>query len=181
MWYHKKKIILKNGKIVFFRSPMPLDASKMVDFLKTCASETLFILRYPEEFMETVEQEATFLEAVNTSETSMMITCIIDGEIAGNCQIIVRKNIKTKHRASVTIAIIQKYWGIGIGSAMFKEMISIAKEQRVLQLELDYIEGNERAKKLYEKMGFVQSTERENAIRLKNGQMLKEYSMIKKI
>ena len=64
---------------------------------------------------------------------------------------------------------------------MFREMIAIAKNMGVLQLELDYIEGNVRAKSLYEKMGFVQVAERPDAIRLKDGQMLKEISMIRKL
>lgn len=62
---------------------------------------------------------------------------------------------------------------------MFSEMISIAKEKGILQLEPDYMEGNERARTLYEKMGFIHVGERPDAVRLKDGTMLKEFSMIK--
>ncbi len=38
---------------------------------------------------------------------------------------------------------------------MFQEMIRIAEaREEVLQLELEFVEGNDRARRLYEKMGF---------------------------
>ena len=181
MLYQSKTISLKNGTEAYFRSPLVSDASEMMDFLKTCAFETLFILRYPEECIETAEQESNYLEGINKSETGIMLVCVIDGKIAGNCQVMFQSRIKTKHRASVAIGLLQRYWQLGIGTAMFREMIAIAKNMGVLQLELDYIEGNVRAKSLYEKMGFVQVAERPDAIRLKDGQMLKEISMIRKL
>lgn len=62
---------------------------------------------------------------------------------------------------------------------MFEEMIRISKEKGVLQMEPEVVEGNERAKGLYERMGFSVVAEKPNAIRLKDGTMLKEYFMIK--
>lgn len=179
MIYNEKKLILKDGREAVFRSPLASDAPAMLDYLKITTSETDFLLRYPEEFTVTAEQEAKYLENINASDTDIMIVCTVEGEIAGNCQLQFRKLIKMRHRATVSIALIKKYWGLGIGSAMFSEMISIAKARGVLQLELDYIEGNERAKALYEKMGFVQISERPNAFRMNDGTFLKEISMIK--
>lgn len=42
-------------------------------------------------------------------------------------------------------------------------------------MELEYVEGNDRAKRLYE----ATVAEKPNAIRLKDGTMLKEYFMVK--
>ena len=82
------------------------------------------------------------------------------------------------HRGTVMIALLQPYWGMGIGTAMFQEMIRIGRENHLMQLELDFVEGNTRAQALYEKMGFKIVAERPNAIRLRDGRLLKEYSMI---
>ena len=61
-------------------------------------------------------------------------------------------------------------------------MISIAESKPdVLLMELDYIEGNDRARRLYEKMGFCVAGVHPDAIRLKDGTLLNEYLMIKKI
>ncbi len=110
-----------------------------------------------------------------------MLVGIVDGEIAGNCQIVFNHRHKTKHRASVAITIISKYWNLGIGTAMMQKMISLAKNQGIMQMELEFIEGNKRARALYEKMGFSIVAEKPNAILLKDGTLLKEYFMVKEL
>ena len=50
-----------------------------------------------------------------------------------------------------------------------------------MQIELEFIEGNTRARALYEKMGFRVCGVRPDAIRLKDGTLLNEYIMIKKL
>lgn len=49
MLVKEKEIVLKNGQKCLLRSPKPEEAQEMLDFLKTCAFETKFLLRYPEE------------------------------------------------------------------------------------------------------------------------------------
>lgn len=181
MIYQSKNIALKNGVEAVFRSPEASDANAMNDFLKTCFSQTDFLLRYPEEWTQTEEAEAKFLESVRMSQYTLMIVCTVNGEIAGNCTLMRNGTLKTKHRASIAIGILQKYWGFGIGTAMMGEIFSVAREQGIAQLELDYVEGNERACGLYEKMGFVHVGEKPDSIRLKDGTMLREFSMIKKL
>lgn len=46
-------------------------------------------------------------------------------------------------------------------------------------VELEVIEGNQRAIGLYHKMGFVYTGEKPNAIRLEDGSSLKELMMVK--
>lgn len=181
MIYKSKEIQLKDGRTALFRSPKEEDAAKMAEYLKTAAGETNFILRYPEECTETVEEERKFLMNILESETAMMIVCEVDGAIAGNCQLMFKPRIKVRHRASVAIALLKPYWNLGIGTKLFEEMIAAAKEHGVTQLELEFIEGNTRARRLYEKMGFRIIAERPNAIRLKDGTMLKEFIMIKEL
>ena len=65
---------------------------------------------------------------------------------------------------------------------LFQELIRIAEENpNLIQLELDFIEGNNRARALYEKMGFRVTGVKPDAIRLKDGTLLNEYSMIREI
>ena len=65
---------------------------------------------------------------------------------------------------------------------MFEEMIQIAeKRDGVCQIELDFIEGNTRARRLYEKMGFRITGVKPDAIRLKDGTLVNEYMMLKRL
>lgn len=181
MIYHSKAVILKNGQSVTFRSPTSDDASQMLTFLNRIASDSDYLIRYPEECETSPEKEANLIASVCRSEYDLYITAFAENKIVGNCQLAFQKRMKTKHRASISIGILKEYRGIGLGRAMMEELISIAREHQILQLELEYIEGNDRARNLYEKMGFFCTGERPDAIRLKDGTLLKEISMMKKL
>ncbi len=181
MIFAEKKVRLKDGREAVMRSPLSSDAEQMLRYLKTTAGETDFLTRYPEECTETPEDECAFIERVNRSDTMLMIVCAVEGKLAGSCQLVWSNRIKTRHRAEVAIGLLREYWSLGIGSAMFEELIRVAREQGILQLELDYIEGNDRAKGLYEKMGFREVGVKPDAIRLKDGTMQNDISMVKKL
>ena len=128
----------------------------------------------------TYEGEKALFERLNASQEDAMLVCIVDGKVAGSCQISFHQRLKTKHRASVAIALLHEFWGQGIGTRLFQEMIEIAQRHGgILQMELEFIEGNDRARHLYEKMGFRITGVHLNAIRLKNGTLLNEYTMVR--
>ena len=65
---------------------------------------------------------------------------------------------------------------------MFEEMIQIAIERGgVSQIELEFIEGNRRARSLYEKMGFRITGVKPDAIKMKDGTFVNEYMMVKRL
>lgn len=174
---------LKDGREAVLRSPKEEDVESTLEYLVVSAGETDFILRYPEECGKyTPEGEKKLFEQKNESPNEAMIMCVVEGRVVGNCEISFFKGMKTKHRASIGIALISEYWNQGIGSKMFEEMIRIAENREgVMQIELEFVEGNARARHLYEKMGFRITGVRPNAIRLKDGTLLNEYTMIREI
>ena len=63
---------------------------------------------------------------------------------------------------------------------MFEELIQIAKKRDgVRQVELEFMEGNNRARSLYEKMGFRITGVKTDAMRMKDGTFVNEYMMMK--
>ena len=131
--------------------------------------------------LEKLREKALF-DRINASENEAMLVCLVEGKVAGNCQIALKTSIKTRHRAAVAIALLKEYWNQGIGTRMFQEMIRIAEESpNILQMELEFVEGNTRARALYEKMGFRITGVKPNAIRMKDGTLLNEYAMIREI
>lgn len=178
MIYPAKEFLLKDGRTALLRSPSPADARACLDYMRITAGETPFLLRTPEEITMTEEQEAAYLENTAASPHTMMLLCMVDGKLAGNCQINRRTKKKNAHRGSVGIAIIREFWNLGIGTAMLRELIAIAKEWGLLQLELEVIEGNTRAMALYEKLGFRTVGFTPNAIAMENGSFAKEFLMV---
>lgn len=179
MIFEEKKIVLKNGKTAIVKSPHVADAKKMINYIIKACDEAEYLMRYPEEWNFSGEQEENWVNSLRSSPNAMTITCFVDGEVVGNCEIRFRSDIKTSHRATIAIAILKDYWNLGIGSAMFKEIIIIAQKRGTEIMELEFIEGNERAKRLYEKFGFQIVSEKPNAFKLKDGSYLKEFYMQK--
>lgn len=174
---------LKDGRQAVLRSPGEEDIPGMLEYLRTSAGETEFIIRYPEECdCYTEEGERALFERCNASMGEAMIVCIVDGKLAGNCHIQFSNKIKTRHRADVAIALLKEFWNQGIGTKMFEVMIGIADSNPyVSQMELQFVEGNDRARALYEKMGFRIAGIHPNGIRLKDGTFRNEYLMIREM
>ena len=179
MEYQNKTITLKDGRTALLRAVCKEDAIPMIAYMKACYEQTPYLMRYPDEFAVTAEQEATYLERQLVSPDVLMLVCEVEGKLAGNCQLDLNRWRKTRHRGQVAIALLKDYWGLGIGTAMFEEMIEKARQEKLEQLELEVIEGNQRAIELYHKMGFVFTGEKPNAIRLEDGSSLKELMMVK--
>lgn len=175
--------VLKDGRTAWIRSPRDEDIPGVLDYLYTTAGETEFLLCYPEECAKyTPEGEKALFDRVNASDNEAMLVCLVDGKIVGYCHISWSSGIKTRHRADVSIAIIKEFWNQGIGTRLLRELISIAEENdNILQMELEFVEGNSRARALYEKMGFRITGVKPNAIRLKDGTLLNDYLMIREI
>jgi len=181
MLYPTTTITLKNGKQATFRSPCKEDAAALLDYLRKTAEETDFVLRYPDEVTMTLEQEEAFIERINQSANSYMIICLVDGKHAGNCSLQFHDKRKVCHRGEVAIALVKEFWGMGIGTFMFEEMLQLAREYGASQLELGMVDGNERGLALYRKMGFCEYGRLPNAFHQKDGTVRDEILMVRKL
>ncbi len=183
MLTEKIEFTLKDGRRAVLRNAGEDDVSGMLEYVRVTAGETEYVIRYPEECDRfTYEVEKNFIESNNANPCGAILVCIVDGKLVGNCEINWSNYIKTKHRGDVAIALLKEYWNLGIGTVMFGELIRIAESNpNLMQLELDFIEGNNRARALYEKMGFRITGIKPDAIRMKDGTLFNIISMVRKI
>lgn len=179
MIFKEKKIILKDGRTAILKSPRVEDAERLLNYIKKSCGETDFLARYPEEWNISAEQEEAWISRMRNSSDALAITCYVDGEIAGNCEITFGTSMKTAHKATVAIALLKEYWNLGIGSEMFRELVEAAEKRGVEIMELEFAEGNIRAKHLYEKFGFRVVAEKPKAFKLRDGTYLSEICMQK--
>lgn len=171
MIFDEKKILLKDGTSAVLKTPEIEDAEKQLDCIKATTVETSYFSRTIEDWNGfTVENEKEWIKGVRESDNSLVISCYIDDEIAGNCDITFKTGSKTSHRATVGISIQKKYWNIGIGTAMFTELIKAAVNHKGTEIiDLEFVDGNDRAKALYEKFGFKIVSVKPNFYKLKDG------------
>ncbi len=170
---------LKNGQTAKLVPPTADMAEEMLDYLRDISSETEFITRTATEVNETVEQETQFLENVRNADNQLMLVCLVDGKIAGNSSVRYNRKIKMRHRASLGIALREKYWNLGIGTKLMETQIAFARERGLKQVELEMVDGNERGLALYTKMGFVITGRRPDAFLMSDGTYRDEIMMTK--
>ncbi len=185
MTFEAITIHLRDGRACLLRPPKVEDAEQMFAYLHRIARETPYIINTEEDISGmgmTVESEALFLNRMLTAPDTLMIVAEVEGRVAGNCQIRFMMKRKVRHRADIGIALLQDYWGQGIGTAMFRMMEQVARNRGgIRQMELEYVEGNTRARGLYEKMGFRIVSMHPNAVRQADGSYAHSYLMVKEL
>lgn len=181
MIYKAQEFTLKNGLKVTLKSPEVSDAQKLLNFIVSVASITDYILSTPKDFegfLKDITKEEKYIDSYK--ENKDYLICVYhDGEIIGDCSLAFHRHEKDAHRATVGIAVGKEYWGLGIGSLLFEEMIKLAKnEPGIEQIELSVIANNERAKRLYTKKGFVKVGDIPHQLKLKDGSYLDGENMV---
>lgn len=180
MIFEEKKITLKDNRICVLRSVEAKDAADMLEYLRIVSSETPFLLRNEDEVTYTIESEEQLLESKRNSPREIMMIAEVEGVVAGNCGIVTHGDLRrVYHRCGFAIAIKELYWNLGIGSAMMEYAFSLAKEMGYEQAELEVVDGNNRAKGLYERFGFKETGKNFRALKYDDGSYKDEYKMVK--
>lgn len=94
--------------------------------------------------------EKSFLDACTTDE-NIYLVCEIDGEIAGYCgmwTVLGEGNV-------TNMAVAEQYRKCGVATALMEHMETIARQKGIDIFFLEVRQSNEAAKRLYQKMGYV--------------------------
>lgn len=179
MHFIEKEIELKDGRNCLLRAVRPEDAIDMIEYLRTVSGETPFLLRNPDEVTFTEETERNLLARKLAAENEFMMLAEIDGVVAANCGITAKGFVRRqRHRCGFAIALKKDYWHLGLGSAMLDYALTLAKHIGYEQVELEVVEGNDRAKALYERFGFQVTGKNVRALKFDDGSYRDEDLMI---
>ncbi len=152
----------------------------MIDYLRTVSAETPFLLRNEDEVRYTVETEEQLLESKRNHPREIMMVAEVDGVVAGNCGIVSKGSLRrVYHRCGFAIALKEGYWSLGIGSGMMDYAFYLAEKMGYEQAELEVVDGNNRAKSLYERFGFKETGKNFRALKYDDGSYADEYIMVK--
>lgn len=162
---------------IIIRNAVPDDAEELIKLMKALDNETTFLLREPDEFTMTLEQEQKFINDKVYSEESLFILAEVDGKLIATCGLQGNGRKRLRHTANLAIAIKKKYWGKGIGRKLMETAIASAKENGISRITLEVDTINYRAIALYTKLGFeVEGTFR-NDKKLADGSFRNGYAM----
>ena len=93
------------------------------------------------------------LDGVRIRRT-VSIAAFHGNRMVGNCDITGRKLKDVRHTGVLGIAIIDGYRGVGLGERMIRAALSQASKIGIWLVELDVFANNERARRLYNNIGF---------------------------
>jgi len=93
------------------------------------------------------------LEGASRREV-VSLAAIVDGDIVGHADVWRRKPRDVNHTGVFGIVLRDGYRGVGIGERLMTEVLRGSKKMGVWLVELTVFAINERARHLYEKLGF---------------------------
>ncbi len=95
-----------------------------------------------------------FLEI--TKNNSPAFIAVDNNQVIGWCDVAVHKADNLKHSGTLGMGIIANYRGKGLGTALLKETINAAKKLGLERIQLEVMDFNDAAYKLYKKFGFTE-------------------------
>ncbi len=149
-----------------------------ITFRKLSANESLnyrslrleYLQKFPEYFGSTFEEENAreklifekYIEEENPNH--FMFGAFDDSRLIGICGFDRQARNKTKHRGEIVQMYVKAdYANKKVGARLLISAINFAfTNQEIEQITLSFVEGNVRAKTVYEKLGFVQYGKIEN-------------------
>ena len=180
MIHNAETLLLRDGGSCVIRSVEPEDAPRMLQYMKIMLGETNFLLRTPEEFDYTPEEEAQILDKRKNDPRSLMLLVEKEGQIIA-CADVQSHGSKSRvwHRAELGISVRKDFWHQGIGSALIERLIAFSAQCGFEQIELTASQKNRRAINLYMKYGFVVYGTRPHGMKFPDGSYDSDYLMVK--
>lgn len=181
MYFAPREICLRDGRTAILRSPVDGDAASDIRCRLVTASETDFLLVSPEEISTDEARHAAALTAAADDPNALLLFCIVEGEIVARMHGYIKPLKKVRHRFRLGVCVLQACWGLGIATAMMNAAEEAAHSLGCMQMELEVMVHNVRARALYEGLGYRIAQVKPDAIRLPDGTLTHEYLMIKKL
>jgi len=152
-----RNFFTKDGREVILRAVQWEDLDDLLDFINSFAEEDLEFL--PRRVEMTRNEEADWLSwrlAAIEKGDIINVLAEVDGKIVGNSEVKLLKGVRS-HMGEIGIRVRYGYRDLGIGTKMMKTLIEESRKAGLKVLILRTFENNNRAKHVYEKVGFVET------------------------
>ncbi|BDZ30161.1 GNAT family N-acetyltransferase [Lactiplantibacillus sp. WILCCON 0030] len=146
------------AEVVDVRPAEAADAAQLLILLKQLATEsnTFTVDDGLGELSESDERSQ--IEQITRTTTNTIFVASLGQRLIGVSTVQATDEL-IKKQGEVGVAVLKKYWGQGLGTALVEEVIHWAQDFSTLsQLVLTVQLRNQRATKLYQQLGFKQAT-----------------------
>ena len=143
-----------NGLKYTIRSAIEKDANDLSDLRVQIDGETENMDREKgEAFIDTLGFKQ-IIKIDTESLRNLFLVAVVDEQIVGYSRCEGNDLKRSTHKVEFGVGVLKEYWGYAIGKNLLKESISWADSIGIKKITLNVLETNERAIKLYSKLGF---------------------------
>lgn len=139
---------------VVVRSAVPDDAAALKTMGETLLAETPFFHRLSAERAASDAEMETVIRSVLAAPGCALVNAWHGTDPVGECLLVGGQLSRTRHTATVGIGVLAAYQGVGIGTALMREVMAYARSAGIARLELTVMVNNIRAIRFYEQLGF---------------------------
>ncbi len=174
---------LPNGKPLVIRPPQVTDAQACLSTFQEVTRETDFLLYTHEEALKMdLAKEEAFIRSYSGNPNNMFLVADVEGEVAGMVSLHQGRTRKQHHMALLGIAVLHKYWNMGIGRRLLTSAIRWAEAHpRIAIIHFEVLANNERAIQLYRNFNFTEHGRIPNGVIQPDGTMVDLVVMSKRI
>ncbi len=158
---------LKDGRVVHIRESRVEDAESLHAFYKAVTTETEFLITEPDEVLGVAEERA-LIKIYQNLFNRLYLVALYGSKIVATLKIAGARRKRMSHTGELSIAVRKDFWGQGLGRRMMELGLDWA-EGILKRVELNVVDNNERAIKLYENLGFKLEGIKKRAVRLSDG------------
>jgi len=152
----RKRVSLRNGQVATIREAELNDAPAVLEYLDKVIAETDFLAMGQGDLDWPLEKERQFIEEHRSADNKLLIVAEVEGRIAGVSGFTGDSRRRLRHTGESGISVLQRHWGLGLGTALMGSVIEWAKSSGVVRkIGLRVRKDNKRAIRLYERFGFV--------------------------
>ncbi|WP_374075504.1 N-acetyltransferase family protein [Bdellovibrio bacteriovorus] len=169
--FQPSKVTLKNGQEVLLRHAEISEATALLKALTEIFPTAQYILSTPESLKsKTVADQEKWIQDANQDPRNALVIGEYQGRIVSIADFRSFKDKKRFHRAAFGMSVHHDLRGQGLGEAVLQKLIEVCKSVEGLTLlELNVMEPNISAHKLYLKKGFKEVGRYPGAYLLEDG------------
>jgi RimJ/RimL family protein N-acetyltransferase len=142
-----------DGRGWTLRAARPTDARPLARLFAAVRAEGRWLATPASAVSE--PSESFFVSEMIRAGDTLVLVAEANGEVIGNVLVSVETSTMTDHIGTLSIAILDGWRDVGIGSAMVRAAQDWTREQGLAKLALGVFPDNERAIAVYEHAGFV--------------------------
>jgi RimJ/RimL family protein N-acetyltransferase len=139
---------------MMIRAITPDDAAAFLALQRQLDIETKYMSFGPDERQINEKEQRARIQRILKQPNNTILVADNEGELVGYCAAYGGKQQKNQHRASITVAVLERFHRRGIATCLLVELSNWAHDARVKRLELTVVETNFPAICFYLTMGF---------------------------